>query len=89
MTEQRINRMFIELSRKFGFNPVYLRQILSLRNLGYNNTQIADQTGISRVTINTYIEKIRQHEDVENFKKLLALFFIIYVGTKFLEELLK
>jgi L-lactate utilization protein LutC len=87
MNPDELNQQFIELCKKFGFNPVFLKEILRLRNLGYNNTQIAEQTGISRVTVNTYIEKIRAHENQEALGKLILLGIGLYIGVKILDEL--
>ena len=87
--EEELNRMFIQLSKEYGLNPAFLRQIIPLRNSGYNNTQIAERTGISRVTINTYVDKIRQHETEEGFKKLLLLGVGLYVGYKILEDIFR
>lgn len=81
--------MFAQLSKKYGFNPAFLKQILILRNLGYNNTSIAEQAGISRVTVNSYIEKIKeyQNQNQREFAKLVLLCLGLYAGIKILEEL--
>ncbi len=80
------NKQFIELAKKLGFNPVLLKEIIGYRNLGYNNTRIAEVTGISRITVNNYIEKIKQHETQEAFLRLVWLALGLYIGKKILDD---
>lgn len=87
MDEKELNKMFIELSKQYRLNPAFLRQIIPLRNSGYNNTEIAETTGISRATVNTYMDKIKRYESQESFKKLLLLGAGLYVGYKVFEDI--
>jgi len=54
-----INRRYVELARRHGLNPVWLREIIDLRNRGFNYSQIAERTGISRETVANYLQRLR------------------------------
>jgi len=54
---EMINRRFVELAKKHNMNPVWLREIIELRNRGFNYSQIAERTGISRETVANYLQK--------------------------------
>ena len=87
MDETQLNQLFVKLSREYGLNPAFLRQIIPLRNAGHNNSQIAETTGISRATINNYIEKLTQIENQENFKRLVLTGLALYAGYHIVKEL--
>ena len=53
-----INRRYVELARRHGLNPVWLREIIDLRNRGFNYSQIAERTGISRETVANYSQRL-------------------------------
>ena len=53
-----INRRYVELARRHGLNPVWLREIIDLRNRGFNYSQIAKRTGISRETVANYSQRL-------------------------------
>ncbi|MBI2655769.1 hypothetical protein HYX06_05110 [Candidatus Woesearchaeota archaeon] len=89
MNELELNQLFIKLSKEYGLNPSFLRQIIPLRNAGYNNSQISEITGISRVTVNTYLDKFTQIETQENFKKLIVTGLVLYAGYQIIKELFK
>lgn len=80
---------FVELAKKLGFNPTFLKEIIRMRGFGYNNTEIANMTGISRVTVNNYIEKLKRQENQQAIGKLILFVIGIYLGTKILEEIFK
>lgn len=73
------NAAFIALAKKHGFNPVFLRDILWHRSQGLNNSEIAVATGISRNTVNAYVDKVRKLENQEVVAKLV-LFAIAAVA---------
>ena len=54
-----INRRYVELARRHGLNPLWLREIIDLRNRGFNYSQIAERTGISRETVANYLQRLR------------------------------
>ena len=56
------NQKYIQLSKKYGLNPALLKEIIILRNEGYNNLEISD-TGIN---LKTDIEKVR--EQIQNIE---------------------
>lgn len=88
MLEEGLNPKLVELSRKYGLQPLYLNQIVLLRNQGFNNTEIAEKTGISRVTVNTYVEKIREMEK-EDLLKIIGLVILAAAGIALINDLLK
>ncbi len=53
-----VNRKYVELSKRHGMNPVWLREIIDLRNRGFNYTQIEERTGINRETVAGYLQKL-------------------------------
>ena len=54
-----VNLRYVELARRHGLNPVWLREIIDLRNRGFNYSQIAERTGISRETVANYLQRLR------------------------------
>jgi len=58
----QINRRYVELAKKNGMNPIWLREIIDLRNRGFNYSQIAERTGISRETVANYLQKLGSME---------------------------
>lgn len=54
----QINRRYVELAKNNGMNPIWLREIIDLRNRGFNYSQIAERTGISRETVANYLQKL-------------------------------
>ncbi|MDE4908196.1 helix-turn-helix domain-containing protein [Methanogenium marinum] len=77
--ETQANEQFIRLSKKYGLNPVMLKEILMLRNKGFNNAQIAQHTGINRNTVNKYVSALNEMQ-TEDLLALIALFAIIGIG---------
>ncbi len=53
-----LNRRYVTLAKKQGLNPVWLREIIDLRNRGFNHSQIAARTGISRETVASYLQRL-------------------------------
>lgn len=88
MIEGGLDQRFLNLAHKYNLQPLYLQQILYLRNQGLNNTEIAERTGISRVTVNSYVEKVRQMES-EDLLKALGFVIMAAAGAALLSELLK
>jgi len=80
---------FVEIANTVGLNPAFLKDILRLRSLGYNNTEIAQLSGISRVTVNHYLDELKQQENREAIGKLIVLCMAIYLGAKVLDEIFK
>jgi response regulator of citrate/malate metabolism len=86
-TRREVNEEFARKAKERGFNPVYLKEIIHYRNLGYNNTEIADATGISRSTVNDYVSRLKEHEDDTGLVELILLGLALYVGVKIAEDL--
>lgn len=82
-----LERRFATLAKEQGFNPVYLKEIIRLRNQGYNNTDIANMTGISRTTVNKYVQRLEQEENKEAIGKLILLGLALWVGLEIAKEL--
>ena len=55
----QINMTYIEVAKKNGLNPVWLREIVDLRNRGFNYSQIAQRIGVSRETVSAYLQRLR------------------------------
>lgn len=87
VSTERWNREYVDLAKKHGFNPVYLKEIVRLRNMGYNNTQIAELTGISRTTVNEYVQQIRKQDQSEELGKLILMALGLALGAAILSEL--
>ena len=70
-----VQRIYIRISKSHGFKPPVLKEIVFLRGRGLNNLEIAEETGISRNTVATYIEKMRQMqgEEVAELMSLVAM----------------
>lgn len=83
-----LNHRYIEIAKEHGFNPVLLKEIIRLRNKGYNNIEIAENLGISRNTVTKYVEKLRGTKD-NDILELLALIAILLGGAILLSKLLK
>jgi DNA-binding NarL/FixJ family response regulator len=83
-----INKRYIEIAKKHGFNPVLLKEIVGLRNRGYNNTEIAENLGISRNTVTKYLEKLRKTDNKDVFE-LLILIAALLGGMYLLSKLFK
>ncbi|MBI3588610.1 winged helix-turn-helix transcriptional regulator [Candidatus Micrarchaeota archaeon] len=58
-------RVFVRISKRHGFKPPILKEIVFLRSKGHSNLEIADEVGISRNTVSHYMEKMRELEDDE------------------------
>lgn len=74
------NRKFIQISKKYGLNPVLLRQIITLRNKGYNNAEISRETGISRNTVNRYVSAFEKMPE-EDLTLIIVLVSLIAAGA--------
>lgn len=88
MLEIGVDSRLVDLARKYSLHPLYLQQILVLRNQGLNNTEIAQKTGISRVTVNSYIEKVRTMEK-EDLLRIIGLVLLMAAGAALLADLMK
>lgn len=89
MGMEDINKRYVEIAKKHGFNPVLLKEIVGLRNRGYNNTKIAENLGISRNTVTKYLGKlggIRDKDRLELIALIVALLGGAYVLLKLLKE---
>lgn len=86
-TRGEVNAEFARRAKERGFNPVYLKEIIHYRNLGYNNSEIAEVTGISRSTVNDYVQRLKEQEDDPELGKLILLGLALYVGVQILSEL--
>lgn len=55
----QINMTYVEVAKKNGLNPVWLREIVDLHNRGFNYSQIAQRIGVSRETVSAYLQRLR------------------------------
>lgn len=85
---QDLNQEYVYTAKKNGFNPVLLKEIIILRNKGYNNIEIANTLGISRNTVSKYNEKLRKTDDKE-IVKIIALTAALVGGAYLLTKLFK
>lgn len=65
MDEVRVRRVYITISKSHGLKPVVLKEIVFLRAKGFSNVEIADELGVSRNTVSSYLEKLRTMQDAE------------------------
>lgn len=65
-------RIYVQWSKQHGFKPLVLKEIVFLRDKGYSNVEIAQDLGISRNTVSSYLEKMRQLQD-EEIAQMLSL----------------
>lgn len=78
---------FVELSKGYNLNPIYLQAIFPLAQKGYSNVYIANLTGISRSTVNMYLSKIKNMEN-EDFWKLVAMITLFAIGTALVSDII-
>jgi len=88
LDQQRINQKFVQLAKKYKMNPVWLREILNLHNQGYNYTEIANRTGISRHTVAEYLQKMRQMNRKDYASLIVGAFFLV-VGIAIIIDFFK
>jgi hypothetical protein len=74
---EEVNKKFVELAKKYGMNPVWLREIIDLRNRGFNYSQIAEYTGISRETVANYLQKLGSMERRDKWLLIIGTGLII------------
>ena len=82
-----IDHDFVRLAKKHGLNPVWLREIIKLRNRGLNHTQIGARLGISRDTVSAYLSKLGQLDEPD-FLGLLLRIGLLIGGIYLLAEIL-
>lgn len=58
-----VERVYVRISKQYGFKPPILKEIVFLRGKGFSNLEIAEQVGVSRNTVSNYLEKLREMED--------------------------
>lgn len=78
---------FVKLSKKHGLNPLWLREIVRLRNRGLNHSQIAAKMGISRDTVSAYFSKLGELDEPD-FLGLLLRVGLLIGGIYLLAEIL-
>ncbi len=54
-----INGTYVEVAKKNGVNPVWLREIVDLHNRGFTYSEIAKRMGVSRETVSLYLQRLR------------------------------
>lgn len=67
-----ITKIYVRVSKQYGFKPPILKEIVFLRSKGFSNLEIAEETGVSRNTVSSYLEKLRGIED-EQMAELMSL----------------
>ena len=81
-----LNEKYLILCRQNALNPSVLRDIVYLRSKGFNNTTIANRIGVHRLTVQNYVEKLRNME-AEDFGKILLGALAIVGGAYLLSKL--
>lgn len=84
----RINTRYVEVARKNGLNPVWLREIVGLHNQGFTYSEIARRMGVSRETVSTYLQRLRSANRNDYWLLLLGAVLIgggIYALHKYFE----
>ncbi len=84
----QINMRYVEVARRNGLNPVWLREILDLHNRGFNYSQIAQRIGVSRETVSTYLQRLRSANRNDYWLLILGAVLIgggIYALYRYLE----
>lgn len=90
--KSQVNEEYLKLAKKYKLNPIWLREIIELRNRGFNHIEIAHQLGISRETVASYLKKLRDMNREDFWKIILAIGIILgggYLIIKLLEFLFK
>ena len=86
--EEYLNHLFNALSRKYGLNPLILKEIIILNNRGYSNKEMAEMAGVSRNTVASYLGKLKDM-DAPDFMKLVLYAVLMHGGLHFLPEEIK
>jgi len=90
--KSQVNEEYLKLAKKYKLNPTWLREIVELRNRGFNHIQIAHQLGISRETVASYLKKLRNMDREDLWKIIIAIGIILggsYLIAKLLDFLFK
>lgn len=78
-----------KIARRHDLDPEKLRDILELSTRGYNRSEIARRTDVSRQTVHRYLKKVKKEVDDDEFREmiigLLATIGGLYLLKKFLE----
>ncbi len=85
--EPKLTKEYVELSRQYGMNSIYLKEILILRQRGLNNKEIAQQTGISPTTIGAYMDKLNTL-DRKEVLRITVLALVAVAGLAVVKGLL-
>lgn len=88
MQEVRISRTYVRLSKEHGMKPVVLKEIIFLRTKGHSNVEIADELGVSRNTVSSYLEKMREMQD-EEIAEMMSLIGLMHQRHKQMFSMLK
>ncbi len=86
--EEYLNQLFIALAKRYGFNPLVLKEVIILNNRGYNNLEIAEMLGISRNTVSSYLKKLKNMESPD-FMRLILYSLLAHGGLFFLPKQIK
>ncbi|OIO26624.1 hypothetical protein AUJ14_01455 [Candidatus Micrarchaeota archaeon CG1_02_55_22] len=75
MGELQVRRVFVSFTKQHGMKPVVLKELVFLRTKGFSNVEISAQIGVSRNTVSSYLEKLRQmqDDDLAELMELIAL----------------
>ena len=83
--EEFLRQLFNTLARRYGFNPLVLKEIIILNARGYNNLEIANMLGISRNTVAKYLKKLK-YLDSPDFIRLVLFAILAHGGLYFLPK---
>ena len=85
--EPKLIKEYAQLAKECGMSPIYLKEILILKQQGFNNQEIASRTGISPNTISNYFEKLNVM-DKDKVLRLILLVAVIAGGIALLDSLI-
>lgn len=83
--EEYLRQLFNALARRYGFNPLVLKEVIILNARGYTNLEIANMLGISRNTVAKYLKKLKAMESPD-FIRLVLFAILAHGGLYFLPK---
>ena len=86
--EEELHKNLVEISKRYRLNPTFLREIVILRNRGFNNSEISERTGIARITVNNYVTALEKMPQSDLFKIILIIIGIVG-GTALVASIIK
>ncbi len=82
-------RVYVRIAKRGGFKPPILKEIIFLRGRGLNDTEIAEEAGISRNTVHNYMEKMREMQDAQVAELMSLVGLMMARQDRTMREMLK